>query len=112
MKAGRPRLAARRSAMPWLLMLALAGCDRSEPKEGAVIVPAPSVAATPSPAATPIAGLRTADHIERLPNAAPNAPAQAPPAKMQVRKDFTDPPLPAELEDDGGLKPLPPPPPR
>jgi len=112
MKAGRPRLAARRSAMPWLLMLALAGCDRSEPKGGAVRGAGPGGAARPAPAATPIAGLRPADHIGRLPNAAPPAPAQAPPAKMQVRKDFPDPPLPAELEDDGGLKPLPPPPPR
>ncbi|WP_137863130.1 MULTISPECIES: hypothetical protein [unclassified Sphingomonas] len=111
MKAGRPRLAARRSAMPWLLMLALAGCDRSEPEAGAVIVP-PRTAATPAPAPVTSAPLRTADHIERLPSAAPTAPAQAPPAKMQVRKDFTDPPLPAELKDDGGLKPLPPPPPR
>jgi hypothetical protein len=94
-------------------MLALAACDRSDPEAGAVVVPTPSVAATPSPSPAASAAPPTADHIERLPNAAPtSAPPETPPAKMQVRKDFTDPPLPAELKDDGGLKPLPPPPPR
>lgn len=112
MKAG-PRSFARRCAVPMLAMLALTACDRSDPEPGAVIVPTPSVAATPLPTPAPSAAPRTADHIERLPNAAPtSAPATAAPAKMQVRKDFTDPPLPAELKDDGGLKPLPPPPPR
>jgi hypothetical protein len=112
MKAGS-RLLARRSALPLLAMLALGGCDRSDPKPGAVIVPTPSAAATPAPSpSTPIT-TRITDHIERLPSAAPTAePDRSPPAKMAVRKDFTDPPLPAELEDDGGLKPLPPPPSR
>jgi hypothetical protein len=92
-------------------MLALAACDPSDPKAGAVIVPTPGVAATPSPTPAASAAPLSADHIERLPSAAPtSAPAATPPAKMQVRKDFTDPPLPAELQDDGGLKPLPPPP--
>ncbi|MBQ1500517.1 MAG: hypothetical protein IIZ38_19600 [Sphingomonas sp.] len=113
MKAGRPRRLARRSAMPVLAMLALAGCDRSAPQSGTVIVPAQGVAAAPSPAPKASAAPPATDHIERLPGAAPTAaPPQTPPAKMQVRKDFTDPPLPAELNDDGGLKPLPPPPSR
>ncbi|NYT41799.1 hypothetical protein HZY97_13590 [Sphingomonas sp. R-74633] len=112
MKAGRPRLSARRITVPLLAMLALAGCDRSDPKAGAVVVPTPS-AATPSPSPSAPHATTTTDHIERLPSAAPaSAPAPTPSAPMQVRKDFTDPPLPAELKDDGDLKPLPPPPPR
>lgn len=109
MKAG-PRLFACRSAVPLLAMLALAACDRGDPQPGAVITPSPT-AATPSPSPAAAAAPLTADHIERLPATAPTAtPAQGPAAKMTVRKDFTDPPLPAELQDDGGLKPLPPPP--
>ncbi|MDG2535866.1 hypothetical protein P6144_19545 [Sphingomonas sp. HITSZ_GF] len=111
MKAGRPRRLARRSAVPLLAMLMLAACDRDAPQAGTVVTPTPGIAAAPSPAPRASAAPIPADHIERLPSAAPTS-APAPPARMQVRKDFTDPPLPAELKDDGGLKPLPPPPDR
>ena len=38
-------------------------------------------------------------------------PLSAPTGPLPTRKTFVDPPLPAELKDDGGLTPLPPPPP-
>jgi len=57
--------------------------------------PAPRVTPAPSPA--PVATPATAPTPRSL-------------ADMHPRKTFTDPPLPAELRDDGGRLPLPPPP--
>ena len=62
-----------------------------------------------APAVT--AGVPALIHAHPMPNAtplvAPIAPPSAAPVAM-LRKGFTDPPLPPELRDDGGLTPLPP----
>ncbi|MDF7776120.1 hypothetical protein P1X14_12745 [Sphingomonas sp. AOB5] len=95
--------------MAVLAMPALSGCDHGDSQGNAVIVvPADNAVVQAAPSA-PAANLST-DHIERLPDSAsaPEPASAAPPAQMQTRKDFTDPPLPAELNQDGGLKPLPP----
>lgn len=90
-------------------LAALPGCDRSGADESAVIV-VPNAAETPATAQAPPPPSNAAiDHVERVPAASltPN-PDPSPSARMQPRKDFTDPPLPTELKQDGGLKPLPP----
>lgn len=95
-----------------LLCLLLAGCDGNAVSNGTMVTPAEA----PSPAIplpTPAANAAiTGDRIEKLPpEALAPPPATEPAAKMHPQKNFTDPPLPAELTDDGGLKPLPSPPP-
>jgi hypothetical protein len=102
MRAGPARRVARRM-MAGLSVLALAACDPAADRHGNVVV-------ANDQAAAPAADLQinTADRIEPLNAAASPTPAAAPAARMQLHKAFTDPPLPAELNDDGGLKPLPP----
>ncbi|MEG3124120.1 hypothetical protein [Sphingomonas sp. GB1N7] len=83
-------------AVPLLLVACSPHTPDSQKSQAVKVVPAAQPAAprsTPSP----------------VPRASPTA---APPARMAPRKTFTDPPLPPELRDDGGLTPLPPPPPK
>lgn len=99
-----------RASLPTRRMLAcagllLAGCDlrageSDAPQTVQVVHASPS---SPTPVTLPAAAPQ------------PTAPAHPSPravsrslADMQPRKTFTDPPLPAELRDDGGLLPLPP----
>lgn len=94
-------------------LLALSGCDSAPENNGTVIV-ANSGAVAEAPlanAAPPPPANLSADVVERMPPPEPRpASANSPIPKMPVHKDFKDPPLPPELQDDHGLKPLPPPP--
>ncbi|RYY45959.1 MAG: hypothetical protein EOP59_03615 [Sphingomonadales bacterium] len=96
----------------------LAGCDEPGADAGTIsvvanssdtlslansagVAPIPTVTAT-----TDIAEIIKHDMIE--PITAPPKPDPEPPQKVTVKPvDFTPPPLPPELLDDGGLKPLP-----
>ncbi|QQV77616.1 hypothetical protein H5J25_02075 [Sphingomonas aliaeris] len=87
----------------------LAGCDSrsanvSIPENVQVVI-----------AATPTAPPRS-NRAALIPPGPTTAAAIAAPPKslsdMRPRKTFADPPLPPELTDDGGLRPLPPPPAR
>jgi hypothetical protein len=104
MRAGPARHFAR-LMMTGLSVVALAACHSAADRNGSVVV-ANEQAATPAPDLPTNIG--TADHIEPLNAAVAPTPLATPAGKMQPRKAFTDPPLPAELNDDGGLKPLPP----
>ena len=91
-----------------MVVLATAGCGSSSGAgpSADVSTPAPSTLSqgTQDPASHTHAG--PPDRIERL--TAPPVMANPGPARpMQTRKDFVDPPLPSELQDDGGLIPLP-----
>lgn len=100
-----------RRGIPWatLLIFALvAACD--EPEPGNAAIAAPVAEAPPAPVPTqsslPKPG---ADRVERG-IATPPPPPADPPGDFStegVTRNFTDPPLPPELLDDGGLKPLP-----
>jgi hypothetical protein len=111
MRARQLRLSAR-AIVTGLSMLALAACHRSDADQnGSIIVN--EQAAAPVPVAAPMAlpASATADRIEPLSAVTPTPlPRTAPGEGMRTHKTFTDPPLPRELKDDGGLKPLPPPP--
>lgn len=99
-----------RRIAPYIALLSLLGCGGGDTREGGKAEPvAAQTEAFPSitnNAMTPV--ITTGEQTTALSNVA------APPkndlplgANMQTRKDFTDPPLPVELMDDGGLKPLP-----
>lgn len=82
---------------PTLMLIALIGCSerpRPEGNRGVVVVP---VSVPPSRTAVTPAGT----------NLASTATSSTPP-RVVMRKTFTDPPLPPELREDGGLTPLPP----
>ena len=104
------RSGTRRASLSAWIALAITGCRSEDPatlQPAATPSPAMPVAVSVQPTATdaPPAGT---DRVERV--AIPPAPTPSPSATIHPRKDFVDPPLPAELNDDGGLKPLPPPP--
>ncbi|WP_156363676.1 hypothetical protein [Sphingomonas sp. Leaf357] len=83
-------------AMPLLLAACSPHAHDSQKSDVVKVVPAaqrPAPRAAPSPIPRP-------------------TPTVAQPIRMTPRKTFTDPPLPPELRDDGGLTPLPPPPPK
>jgi hypothetical protein len=87
----------------------LAGCDS---RSADVSIPENvQVVTAPAPPAPP-----RSNRAAPIPSGPPTAAAIATPPKslsdMRPRKTFADPPLPPELTDDGGLRPLPPPPPR
>lgn len=103
MRAGPARHVAR-LMMTGLSPLALAGCHRgAADQDGSVVVANDQV-----PAANPQVNIGAADSIEPLNATVAPTPVATPTGKMQPHKAFSDPPLPAELNDDGGLKPLPP----
>lgn len=110
MSADRQADRVRRGIFALVFALVIAGCDARGPADnGTVIAPSPTTAAA-LPAAVPTpSATRVAPGIDRIERVVPTpAPLPPPSEPMRPRKDFTDPPLPAELQDDGGLKPLPP----
>jgi hypothetical protein len=93
---------------------ALSACDSPAVENGTLVAPTPTAtalprAAAPAPVPTPFA--TPTEVIARIPPAALRSPPAevVPAAPMRPRRDFVDPPLPSELNDDGGLEPLPPP---
>lgn len=103
MRAGPARSRAR-LMMAGLAVLALAACHGVPDQNGTVVV----ANAQAAPAGDPQIKISTADRVEPLNAAVAPTPVATPTGPMQPHRNFTDPPLPAELDSDGGLKPLPP----
>ena len=102
----RPHRRGVRSAT--LLTVALvAACDAPEPGNATIAAPVAEAPPPPTPTLRPPAS--AADRVERGVAAPPPSPAEPPRdfSTEGVTRNFTDPPLPPELLDDGGLKPLP-----
>ncbi|MCU6454073.1 hypothetical protein LPN01_08290 [Sphingomonas sp. A2-49] len=80
-----------------LISVSLIGCsERPKPQDDRRVAVLPG---NVSPAPTPV--IRTGADLS------PTATSSTPP-RVVMRKTFTDPPLPPELREDGGLTPLPP----
>lgn len=118
MPASHGQIFSRRTVAVALLASALAGCDSGVPVTNQAQV---IVTASPTPAATAQGRTKLPEGASKLvegdtvvervdPADIPVDPPRGDPGTgpIQTRKDFKDPPLPAELKDDGGLKPLPP----
>lgn len=105
-----------RSAGMAALALLVSACDErtgSDQQTGQMVTPTEAPvepSALPIAAATHVAVAKPgADTVQRVdPASFPVTIAAAPAGPLPARKDFIDPPLPAELKDDGGLAPLPP----
>lgn len=98
-----------------VVLLALSGCGGDDPAQQtnvaptstAIAAPASVTTAAPTPAQTPVVDI-SRDKVER--GVTPPPATMTRPTDFVVNvtpKRFTDPPLPPELNDDGGLKPLP-----
>ena len=87
-----------------LALAALSACSREpERADNITVISVPTPAASQPAPATPAAATPLPPPVA--------TPTYRPPlSQMKPRKTFTDPPLPPELRDDGGLKPLSPPP--
>ncbi len=93
----------RRPGAVFLTLAALPACSAEPERSDNVIV-----VAAPSPIAS-----QSATTVTSAPAVAPSLPGatvtdRPPLSQMKPHKAFIDPPLPPELRDDGGLKPLPP----
>lgn len=99
-----------RASLSALVALTISACGPDDPTAPSQAATAPIGTSSVVPTQAPPTAAATpgADRVERV--TAPPSPAPSPSVTIQPRKDFVDPPLPAELKDDGGLKPLPPPP--
>lgn len=93
------------------MLLALAGCGGDDPVDQTSAAPAPT--ATPIPVVTPAPTASPSDIVDisrdRVERSVvpPPSPTKGDFVVNVTPKRFVDPPLPPELNDDGGLKPLP-----
>lgn len=103
-----PRAPMCRASLSALVALTIPACGPDDPTVPSQAATAPTSTTSAVPTQAPPAAEATPgiDRVERV--TAPPTPAPSPSVTIQPRKDFVDPPLPAELKDDGGLKPLPP----
>lgn len=100
MKRERFPRRSRRPGVVFLILAALSACSAEpERSDNVIVVAAPSPIAAQPVASTPAVA-------PPLPGATPTD--RPPLSQMKPHKAFIDPPLPPELRDDGGLKPLPP----
>jgi hypothetical protein len=110
MRADQPSKGTGSGGFAMLFALAIAGCDSGDRgASGTIVAPAATPAAAPAPLRAAPGDTIGADRIERVAIQPPPA-NPTPAATMRPRRAFADPPLPPELQDDGGLMPLPPPP--
>ena len=103
MERERPMRRSWRNAAVVLTPIALSACSAEpERSDNITVISANVAAAAQAPAAT------RSPMSSALPTPAATPTYRPPLTAMKPHKDFADPPLPPELRDDGGLRPLPP----